>query len=94
MAQVLKVAPLCAFSAGQAAGFSGQAMGGGPRYPAVAPSVGPQRPGAPGGLAPGAALGGVGEEQHHHPHGGAGHHRPADGGLRGRRVLLVFKGLT
>lgn len=87
-APLLKVPPLCASSAGQAAGVSGPTMGGGPRHPAVAPRLGPQGPGAPGGLAPGAALGGVGEEQHHHPHGGAGHHRPADGGLRGRKGLL------
>lgn len=76
-----KVAPLC-ISAGQAAGFPGQAMGGCPRNSAVTPGMGPQRPGAPGRLASGAALCGVGEDQQHHPHGGAGHHRSADGGLR------------
>lgn len=73
-------------------------MGGGPRHPSVTPRLGPQGLGAPGRFAPGAALGGVGEEQHHHPDGGPGHHRPADGGLKGFRVeqgiFFSEKGLT
>ena len=78
----VKVSPLCT-PTGQTAGSSGEAVGGSPGNPAVAPSVGAQRPGALSRLASGAALCGVGEGRHHHPSGGAGHHRPADGGLRG-----------
>lgn len=73
----------CIFT-GQTAGSSGQAMGGSPGYSAVPPRVGPQGPGAPRCLTSGPALCGVGEDGHHHPSGGPGHHRPADRGLRGR----------
>lgn len=70
---------------GQTAGSFGEALGGSPGDPAVTPSLGAQRPGALSRLASGAALCGVGEDRHHHPSGGAGHHWPADGSLRRRR---------
>lgn len=79
-----KVASCCLFT-GQTAGSVGQAVGGSPGYPTVAPCVGPQGPGAPRRLAPGPPLCGVGEDEHHHPSGGAGYHRPANRGLRGRK---------
>ncbi len=79
-----KVALLCT-STGQTAGSYGEAMGGSPGNTPVTPCMGAQRPGAPSCLTSGAALCGVGEDQHHHPSRGAGHHRPADRGLRGRR---------
>lgn len=79
-----KVSPLCT-STGQTARSSGEAVGGSPGNTTVTPCMGSQRPGAPRRLTSGAALCGVGEGRHHHPSGGAGHHRPADGGLRGMK---------
>lgn len=75
----------CCLFTGQTAGSAGQAVGGSPGYPTVSPCMGPQGPGAPCRLAPGPPLCGVGEDEHHHPSGGAGHHRPANGGLRGQK---------
>lgn len=77
--------PLLCSSTGQTAGSSGQAVGGSSGNTTVTPCMGPQRPGAPSCLTSWAALCGVGEDQHHHPSGGAGYHRPADRGLRWRR---------
>lgn len=44
-------------------------------------SLGEEGPGDSGGLSSGAADGGVGEDQRHHPSGGPGDHGPADGGV-------------
>lgn len=49
-------------------------MGGSPGNTVITPCMGAQRPGALSCLASGAALCGVGEDKHHHPSGGTGHH--------------------
>lgn len=49
-------------------------MGGSPGNTGITPCMGAQRPGALSCLASGAALCGMGEDKHHHPSGGAGHH--------------------
>lgn len=80
---------------GQTAGSTGEALGGSPGDTAVTPCMGAQRPGAPSRLAFGAALSGVGEDQHLHPPGGTGHYRPPNRGLRKtRRGQAQWPGFT
>lgn len=68
-----KLSSLC-ISTGQTAASNGEVVGGSPGNTTVTPCMGAQRPGAANCLPSGAALCGVGKEQHHHPPGGAGHY--------------------